>query len=276
MIDSHNHTLFSEDCTSTLDDMILSAIHKGIRYYTITDHLDLDYQDKRFTFNLDHITRKQAIMQAKIKYKDHINIYYGLECGVQPHIIFDAEAIIKRENFDFVIASMHTTHKHDLYTQAFYVNLTPLEAYRAYLKEFTHCLETMESYCVVGHLDVVKRYHLALCEVSLADIKADVITLLAVIIRKGKGIEINTSGYNDCFNHAFPHPTILQWYYDLGGRIITIGSDAHFPEKIGQHYQDALQCIQACGFKHIMYYENMVPIAIPIENVLANLTKSNF
>lgn len=267
MIDAHNHTFFSEDCKAGLNDMIESAILKGIRHYTITDHLDLDYQDKRFTFDLDHQTRKAAINEAKEKYKDRINIYYGLECGVQPHIIKEAETIIQQEQFDFVIASMHTTHKKDLYTKDFYQGLYPLEAYKAYINEFAHCLEVMNHYSVVGHLDIVKRYELSLNEVDLEDVKAEIKELLKIIIRKGKGIEINTSGYNDIFHHAFPHPTILHWYKELGGNIITIGSDAHFPEKIAQHYEKALKVIEECGFENIMVFKNLIPYEMPLNDV---------
>lgn len=266
MIDSHNHTHFSEDCDSLLDDMIVAAIKKGIKYYTITDHLDLDYQDKHFTFDLDHELRKKAILEAKEKYRDHINIYYGLECGVQPHIIKEVDVIIQSQAFDFVIASMHTTHKKDLYTQDFYKGLTPLEAYKAYIKEFTLCLESMEHYNVVGHLDIVKRYDHALLDVDLNDVKHEICELLDVVIRKGKGLEVNTSGYNDVFHHAFPHPTILKWYNELGGRILTLGSDAHVPHRIAQHYTKALDCIQSCGFDHLMIFEKMNPIALPIKS----------
>jgi histidinol-phosphatase (PHP family) len=96
MIDAHNHTFFSEDCDASLDSMIESALSKGIKHYTITDHLDLDYQDKRYKFDLNHEERKEAIKAAQEKYKDKIKIYYGLECGVQPHIIEEAENIIQK------------------------------------------------------------------------------------------------------------------------------------------------------------------------------------
>jgi len=267
MIDAHNHTFFSEDCEASLDSMIESAITKGIKHYTITDHLDLDYQDKRFTFDLNHQERRIAITAAQRKYKDIINIYYGLECGVQPHIIKEAEEVIIKEAFDFVIASMHTTHKKDLYTQDFYQGLTPLEAYRAYIKEFTLCLNMMNHYSVVGHLDIVKRYDTALHPVSLDDVKEEIVELLKVVIKKGKGIEINTSGYRDAFNHAFPHPQILIWYKELGGDLITIGSDAHFPDRIAQFYPQALECLQSLGFKRIAVFKSMNPTFIDIEDV---------
>ncbi|MBS3990884.1 MAG: histidinol-phosphatase HisJ family protein [Erysipelothrix sp.] len=267
MIDAHNHTLFSEDCEATLESMIESAISKGIKHYTITDHLDLDYQDKRYKFDLNHRERKEAIHAAQEKYKDKIEIYYGLECGVQPHIIEEVEKIILNEGFDFVIASMHTTHKKDLYNQDFYQGLSPLEAYRAYIKEFTICLDTMSHYSVVGHLDIVKRYHTDLHQVSLEDVEEEIKDLLRVVIKKGKGIEINTSGYKDAFNHAFPHPQILSWYQELGGHLITLGSDAHFPERIAQFYPQALESLESLGFKKIAVFKSMIPFFIDIEDV---------
>lgn len=267
MIDAHNHTFFSEDCDASLDSMIESALSKGIKHYTITDHLDLDFQDKYYKFDLNHDERKAAILAAQEKYKEKIEIYYGLECGVQPHIIDEAEDIIKKEGFDFVIASMHTTHKKDLYNQDFYQGLTPLEAYKAYIKEFTLCLDLMNLYSVVGHLDIVKRYDTALQHVSLDDVKEEIIELLKVVIKKGKGIEINTSGYRDDFNHAFPHPQILTWYKELGGNLITIGSDAHFPEKIAQYYPQALECLESLGFTKIAVFKSMVPTFIDLNDV---------
>ncbi|MBS3986585.1 MAG: histidinol-phosphatase HisJ family protein [Erysipelothrix sp.] len=277
MIDSHNHTDFSEDCFIPLETMIDAAISKGIKHYTITDHLDLDYQDKRFTFALDHAQRKAAIRQAQLKYKDHINIYLGLECGVQPHVLEEVEDIIRQEAFDFVIASMHTTHKKDLYTKDFYQGLTPIQAYKAYLKEFAFCLDLMNEYDVVGHLDIVKRYEPSLQSVQLSEVEEEIIYLLKIIIRKNKGLEINTSGYNDPFNHAFPHPQILKWYYELGGRIITLGSDAHFPERIAQHYEKALTMLESIGFEHITLFKNRRPHTILLSDIKEAwlLTESN-
>lgn len=267
MIDAHNHTFFSEDCEASLNIMIESAISKGITHYTITDHLDLDYQDKRYQFNLNHLERKQAINAAQIKYRDKIHIYYGLECGVQPHIIEVVENTIVNERFDFVIASMHTTNKKDLANQDFYQGLTPLEAYKIYLKEFTHCLEKMNHYSVVGHLDIVKRYNPALHHVSLDDVKEEVVALLQVVIKKGKGIELNTSGYRDPFNHAFPHPKILTWYQELGGHLITLGSDAHFPQRVAQFYPQAIECLDSLGFRKIAIFKSMMPTFVDLADV---------
>ena len=162
---------------------------------------------------------------------------------------------------------MHTTHKKDLYNQDFYQGLTPLEAYKAYIKEFTLCLDLMNLYSVVGHLDIVKRYDTALQHVSLNDVKEEIIELLKVVIKKGKGLEVNTSGYRDAFNHAFPHPQILTWYKELGGDLITIGSDAHFPEKIAQYYPQALECLESLGFTKIAVFKSMVPTFIDLNDV---------
>ena len=82
--------------------------------------------------------------------------------------------------------------------------------------------------------------------------------ILSLIIKKGKGIEVNTSGL-DKVGHTLPHPSIIQRYRELGGKIITIGSDAHTTNRVGEHVSEAMRIVRECGFEEVAVFENQNP-----------------
>ena len=88
--------------------------------------------------------------------------------------------------------------------------------------------------------------------------------ILREIIKRGKGIEVNTSGINRA-GHMLPHPSIIRRYHELGGRIITIGSDAHKPQNVGAYIKDAIDIIAEAGFQEITLFKNREPSFISIK-----------
>lgn len=82
--------------------------------------------------------------------------------------------------------------------------------------------------------------------------------ILSLIIKKGKGIEVNTSGI-DKVGHTLPHPSIIQRYRDLGRKIITVGSDAHTTDRVGKHIAQVMQIVKECGFNEIAVFKERKP-----------------
>src|SRR5699024_9860220 len=118
---------------------------------------------------------------------------------------------------------------------------------------------------ILGHLDLVKRYKRLDVNRNFHDIIREI---FRVIIPKGKGIEVNTSGYAYGLGSAMPSEDILRLYKDCGGEIITIGSDAHKSEHLAHEFPRTLQLLQSIGFEHIATYEAQKPIFHRIDNII--------
>lgn len=79
-------------------------------------------------------------------------------------------------------------------------------------------------------------------------------------MNRGKGIEINTSGLRVDLRQTLPHRDILRLYRECGGTYITIGSDAHKAEEVGEGILQAVEEIRSLGYENITTYEKRKPI----------------
>lgn len=260
MFDYHIHSKYSFDSTTKLEENIKSAIKKNIREICFTDHIDYDFDcigtDSVFDFD-EYLSE---INDLKRKYENLIAIRAGVEFGLQPHTVRKCKKDVESHEFDFVIASLHSVDKMDLYAGEYYRKRTQKEAYNDYFAELNNVLNDFESYNVAGHLDIVRRYDRNSVYPRYNEYRDLVEIVLKNIISKGKGIEVNTSGirYNKGANH--PNIEILQTYYELGGEIITIGSDAHNEKDLGYGISNVIRSLKSIGFKSINTFEQMRPI----------------
>lgn len=91
-------------------------------------------------------------------------------------------------------------------------------------------------------------------------VKPVITEILKTVIADGKGIEVNTSSHRYGLKDLTPSRDILRLYRDLGGRIITIGSDSHRPEHLGAYIDDTKQELRSLGFKEYCTFEQMKPV----------------
>lgn len=257
MYDFHLHSSFSEDCDTSMENMIKTAIQKGIKEMCFTEHLDEDYPDPDWTFALDFEKYDQKIKELQAKFKDEIKIRKGIELGVQPHVLESYQNITNREYFDFIICSMHVTKKKDLHNGDFFKDKSLNQAYEEYYGELLACIQNFKQFNVLGHLDLVTRYKYEEGVGKFLDIIEEI---FKEIIPYGKGIEINTSGFYYGIGRVHPSIDILKLYKDLGGEIITIGSDAHKPERLAEHYDHSVELLKILGYKYVTTFENKKPI----------------
>ena len=264
MFDFHMHSDFSEDCSTPMEATIESAIQKGFKQICFTEHVDYDYPDPDFTFDLDTEKYEQKIREMQQTYKDKITIKKGIEIGIQPHLFERYHTLLNKETFDFIICSMHTADRKDLHNGDFFAERTPEEAYQLYYEELLYCVEQFDRYSILGHIDLVKRYKKLTSNNNFHDIIGGI---FKTIIPKGKGIEVNTSGFAYGLGSAMPSRDILQLYYDLGGEIITIGSDAHKAEHVGHRFDEILTQLTDIGFRYIATFADEEPTFHKIEKL---------
>lgn len=179
--------------------------------------------------------------------------------GLQSHTISKCEEDIEKNEFDFVIASIHTINKSDLIERDFYKDKSQFEAYRQYYEILYNVIKKFKSYCVLGHLDIVKRYGDLNNIIDDKVFSDEIDEILKMEIYDGKGIEINTS----CFRYRLPDLTpssyILKRYKELGGEIITTGSDSHNPAQVAYEFKTVYNSLQEMGYKYICTFDKMKP-----------------
>jgi len=265
LFDYHMHSDFSEDCFTPMEDTIESAIQKGLTEICFTEHLDYDYPDPDFTFGIDIDTYNTKMKAMQNKYKNKLSIKKGIEVGVQPHVLEKTSQFVREGDFDFVICSMHAADKKDLHNGDFFKGRTPSEAYQYFYEELLYCVQHYDDYNVLGHLDLVKRYKSLDTDERFHEVIREI---FKIIIPKGKGIEVNASGYGYGLGTAMPSIDILQLYKDCGGEIITVGSDAHIAEHVAYRFPEILHQLNEIGFPYIASFTKQQPSFHPIHQFL--------
>lgn len=259
--DFHVHTDFSNDCSVSAEMQIESAIKLGLKFICLTDHCDMHlYSDKNYILDTNSYFNK--INALKEKYKDKINVLCGIEIGLQPSLKEAIKNNISGYNFDFIIGSSHAVNNIDIgyNPDKYFSDKSEKEAYKEYFESILENVKTFDNYNVYGHLDYVVRYGPNKNKYfDFNDYKDVFEEILKTIIKNGKGIEINTSGFRKNLGHPHPNKDILKMYKDLGGKIITIGSDAHRTEHVGYGFQDIPELLRELGFKCYTVFERQVP-----------------
>jgi len=266
--DFHTHSSFSSDSTVPLEEMLKQALASGLTHYCVTEHMDLDFPAdfaEGLTFLLDTDAYFAAASRLKLKYASDLQLSIGVELGLQPHLAHRLDAYVERYPFDFVIGSSHLCHGKDPYLSAFYEGRSEEEAYREYFTSILENIRAFDGFDVYGHLDYVVRYgpgkDTRYSYEKYQDVLDAIITLL---IEKGKGIEINTGGLKYGLKDVHPCTSLIKRYRELGGEIITIGSDAHKPENIGAFFSRAEEILKSLGFRYYTIFRERKPEFIPL------------
>lgn len=264
--DYHVHSDFSSDSTTPMESQIEQAIALGLERICFTDHMDYDFPQGyplTFEFNPDEYHAKLDHM--KEQYKDKIKILKGVELGLRPYLAERYQALMNQYNFDFAIGSSHLVNQADPFHPTYWEGITEQEGITRYFQSILDNLTAFHDFDVYGHLDYVVRYAPTKnANYSYAHYKEILDQVLTTIIKTGKGIEINTSGFKYGLEQPHPKADIIKRYLDLGGTIITIGSDAHKPEHLTYDFAKATNLLLSLGLDHYTIFENRQPIFIKL------------
>ena len=258
--DFHVHSGFSADSDSSMENMIASALSRGLTYLCFTEHLDMDSPPQYDPFDLDIPAYYEAFCLLREKYTDQITLLFGIELGMQPHLTDACRSVTLRWPFDYVVASQHLLYREDPWYEAFWNHRDSRNVCRDYLTALYDNLKRMTDYDTCAHLDYIVRYIPKDAEPYRWSEYADILEpLLSHLIRSEKCLEINTSQLCKGFSMPNPDAGILSLYHELGGRLITFGSDAHSPDKIGAYFDRAAALARQVGFSEYVFYRNRQP-----------------
>lgn len=271
LADYHVHTEFSDDSTYPLEQVVRDAIALGLDEICITDHVDygvkvdwnsrkeICYRGGEPLANVDYPRYVKEFERVRHLYSWKIPVNLGMEFGVQVHTIPQFEALFRRYPFDFILLSIHQAEDKEFWTQDFQKGKSQQEYNERYYQEMLDVVQAYKNYSVLGHMDLIKRYDQAGIY-PFERVKPFVAEILKTIIANGKGIELNTSARRYGLTDSMPSAELLRLYRDLGGSIITIGSDSHAPAHLGACLKEAQGQLKALGFQYICTYERMQPI----------------
>ena len=262
--DCHLHSYYSGDSRTPTEDMVRRGIELGLKTMCFTEHNDYNYPhadnhtDEDFVLNADSYLYE--LITLKEKYADQIQLLFGVELGLQPECVRQNAVFAKSYDFDFIIGSSHICHGMDPYYPAFFEGKTEEEGYREYFTSVLENIKKFQNFDVYGHLDYVVRYGPNRDQFySYAQYRDIIDAILAELLDREKGLEINTGGIRRGMKDFNPCMDILKRYRELGGELITIGSDAHKPEDIAAHFDRAADVLKECGFRYYCIFEKRVP-----------------
>ncbi len=251
LVDYHTHTTFSTDGHSTLSQMIEAAEARGITQLAITDHYDPDYPMTGWGEEFSQSEYQSALDGAKAKYRERITLVKGLEVGIQHGGTLEkCRKTVRAFDYDFIIGSFHCAEGFELSCGGFFDGRSTEEATEAFYQYTLDCLSVYKDYDVLGHINVIDRYG---PYIPAYDRLMEVVSqVLKRVISDGKGIEINTSSFRyGMGDHTTPSDAILRRYHELGGQIITVGSDAHRTKDVGYGIQWAYEKMKSVGFRYV-------------------------
>lgn len=277
LADYHVHTEFSDDSVFALEDVCALAIERGIDEICITDHVDYDVRpdwdeyrrdpscakifEGKPSINVDCERYFPAIEAARERFAPTLAVKTGMEFGVQSHTAERFHALFEQhaDAWDFIILSIHQVGNEEFWNGTFQKGRTQDEYNMQYYEEMLRVVQRFDDWSVLGHLDLIKRYDAAgpWPDENARDIVAEI---MKEAIRRGKGIELNTSSIRYGLSDLTPSEDILRLYRDLGGRILSIGSDSHKPEHLGAHIPMMRERLQAIGFTEFCTFDHMEPV----------------
>jgi histidinol-phosphatase (PHP family) len=265
--DCHMHSSFSGDSSSSMESMIQRAAALGLEGVCFTEHLDPDYPEipEDVDFSLDLGAYRSKLAQLKAQYSSSLDVRYGIELGLQPHLEESFSELTAQEDFDFVIGSSHVVHGYDPYYPDYFRGRRESTAYMEYFESILENLSVFSNIDVYGHLDYVVRYGPNQNrEYSYGRYQDILDEILRTLIRKNIGLELNTGGFHYGLGEPNPCIGILKRYRKLGGEILTIGADAHDPSKIGYAFDRATEILTECGFSYYTVFRKRKPEFFPL------------
>jgi len=257
MFDFHMHSRVSFDGHDTGEALAKAAAAAGLKEICFTDHLDYDprgimkniaFDTAAYSAEYDHLDIPGLIIRRGAE--------FGLARNNQEQFRLD----MARRPFDFVLGSIHFVDDLDVYFQEYWDGKTIFEAERRYLEESLACIQVHDGFDVLAHLTYISKCHAhpAPRPVSFNDHREIIEAILENIVSKGIGMELNTSGVDRCGDYL-PSIDMLRRFRELGGEIVTIGSDAHRCNRVGQYTFEACDILKDI-FGYVCTFEKRQPI----------------
>lgn len=255
IMDMHVHSDNSPDGIHSPMYMCEQAVDKGLRAIAFTDHCEID---KFFSHKYNSMIFHSYFecLKAKTSFEGELLVLLGIEIAQPLSDKALSDKIINNHKYDIVLASIHTPKGFDCDVKEIpYDEIDVYEFMRNYFRELTE-LAYWDGCDVLAHITCPMRriqgkYNM---DFDYSKISAATDELLKAIIENNKSLEINTSGLRQMMARPMPDEEIIRRYKELGGKNITIGSDAHCAEDVGKGIYECMSLVKKLGFEKINFY----------------------
>ncbi len=265
-VDSHMHTPLCGHAYGEPLEYALVALERGIDVITMTCHIPMEWEafgQAGIRMHRSQLDTYMGMVHAAAERSKE----FGVEvlCGIEAEVFPDEahlepmDEILASYDFDFVLGSLHSHCR----------------SYTGWLKErgvtddalkidcyFRHLIDGVQSgrYDSMSHPDVIRTYGVVR-EFHPAEHEEVIRDFLQAIVDQDICMEVNTSGLNKGAFEVHPDPLILDWASELGVKL-TIGSDSHQPNSVGQHFDWIQPMLRKKGFTDLHYFRGRKRIRI--------------
>lgn len=280
LFDNHNHSQFSFDGKRTsIEKSSLSAYSKGLGGICFSDHCDFYVPPMKSEFEdlipeqfdvaaqQEEIDRVQALIDAMpSKGERGFRILKGIEIGMYDECRDNIRKTLELNSFDQIIASVHYIEQTDPYYGGYYDGKDWKTAYGRYLETIYREMTWLKDFDIMGHYDYIARYAPYEKESIFYRDFSDIFDeLFRYLIQEGKALEINTKSYQDYHGrHPELDREVLLRYHEMGGEIVSFGSDSHDPQRPGSDFPIYAELLKSLGFRWSAHYENRKLVQIPL------------
>lgn len=254
MFDLHVHTIHSADGRQTVEEACEAAIRRGLRGIAVCDHADMWFSEKLNT-PAEIRACMEDVRRARRIYGDRLEILQGVEMAEYLDDPEGADRILSQEGFDVILGSVHSLRFEDIddsYSRVDFSEM-PEDQIRRFMKKYFFLMSEMiekTDFDVLTHLTCPLRYVNGKYKrgIDPCCFEKEILTVFRQIIEKDIPLELNTSGIHSFYGRYMPDPSLLRAYADMGGRLITVASDAHAPQYIGNAFPEARALLRDLGF----------------------------
>ncbi len=261
--DQHVHSMYSVDSTEQLESYVQKAIELGCSYVVTTEHFDLDMVEGQVDWTVDFARLKQEQQQLRLQYPQ-ISFLLGIEVGYRKGHIDQIHAQINSESYDVVNLSIHENDDADFYWPKYFKQYGIHTLLTAYFDEMIEATSHFTNYNVLSHIDYAfKTAYLMDKTLNISTYEDQIKQVYQNLIAYGKALEINTKVQEaiDDDQHTL---YLLRLYQQVGGKRLTLSSDAHSVERYESSFPHYMRLIQSCGFDHLVYYIERKEYQYPI------------
>ena len=271
LCDVHTHSLHSFDAESSVDEMCRTAIERDLTYLAVTDHCEAEYiccgEDCEFG-SFDRLIPQSIrdIHEAQRAFDGRLQVLCGLELGEPMHDLEQTKKALAYGDFDFVLASVHNLRGRDDFYFMDFKQVNVNEILREYFDELAETA-AFPYFDSLSHLTYPLRY-IAEREGYYPDLlpfEEQIDRIFNILIKNQKALEINVSGLFKPINRTLPDANLVKKFHDMGGRYITLGTDAHCAVMVGKGIKEGIKVAKQAGFTHYTVFEKHQPKLIPFE-----------
>lgn len=247
MMDMHTHTAASFDCEAPAEEMAQAAVAQGLSGLAVTDHADMPwFWQEHMEETVERSWRESGALARE--YAGRLTVLRGVELGEPLCDPALAREVCAAHPYDFVLGSVHAVRGEEDY---YFWDFTTRDVAQELTRYFAEVQETIAfgGFHSLAHLTYPLRYMPpSLRPHSYAPWQEAIDTVFRMLMARGMALEVNTAGLRNEFGATQPDEVLLRRYYALGGRLVTVGSDAHRPADVGSGLAQAHELLRRVGF----------------------------